>query len=122
MPTLTRSINLVTPRLTNHPRVTISEGNILTESWQQGAFHVIRAANILNRSYFDSDALIKILHNLRRHLTRDSILVVCNTDTDEEAINHATIFSLREDQRFVVLSKMNGGSEVEDLILQLPTP
>lgn len=122
MPTSTRSINLVTPRLMNHPRVTISEGNILTESWQPGRFHVIRAANILNKSYFDGNALFKILHNLRRHLTADGILIVCNTDTDEKAANHATIFALREDQRFVVLSKMNGGSEVEDLILQLPTP
>jgi len=117
MPTNTRAINLVTPRLMNHPRVTISEGNIVAESWQQGTFNVIRAANILNRSYFDNRALTKILHNLRRHLTRGGILVVCNTDTDEEAVNHASIFVLREDQRFEVLAKMNGGSEVEDLIL-----
>src|SRR5271168_4365264 len=58
MPTSTRSINLVTPRLMNHPRVTISEGNILTESWTPGAFDVIRAANILNQGYFDRGALI----------------------------------------------------------------
>jgi hypothetical protein len=121
MSTRTRAINLVTPRLMNHPRVTIGEGNILAESWQQGTFHVIRAANILNRSYFDNHALSKILHNLRRHLTPDGILVVCNTDTDEEAVNHATILALREDQQFEVLSRMNGGSEVDDLILHLPS-
>ncbi|MGA6949628.1 MAG: hypothetical protein WBQ40_14905 [Candidatus Sulfotelmatobacter sp.] len=119
MPTSTRAINLVTPRLMNHPRVTIGEGNILAESWQQGTFHVIRAANILNRSYFDNHALSKILHNLRRHLIPDGILVVCNTDTDEEAVNHATILALREDQQFEVLSRMNGGSEIEHLILHL---
>jgi len=121
MPTSTRSINLVTPRLMNHPRVTISEGNILTESWTPGAFDVIRAANILNQGYFDRGALIKILLNLRRHLTRSGVLAVCNTDTDEKAVNHASIFALREDQRFEVLSKINGGSEIEDLILHLPT-
>src|SRR5208282_4354951 len=48
MPTRTRSINLITPRLANHPRVTVREGNLMTDSQPQGAFHVIRAANILN--------------------------------------------------------------------------
>jgi hypothetical protein len=121
MPTRTRSISLVTPRLMNHPRVTISEANILTESGLQGTYHVIRAANILNKDYFDNDTLAKILHNLRRHLTPDGVLVVCSTDVDEASVNHATIFGLGADQRFVALSKMNGGSEVEGLILQLPS-
>jgi chemotaxis methyl-accepting protein methylase len=105
----------------NHPRVTISEANILTESGLQGTYHVIRAANILNKDYFDNDTLAKILHNLRRHLTPDGVLVVCSTDVDEASVNHATIFGLGADQRFVALSKMNGGSEVEGLILQLPS-
>jgi len=117
MPTRTRSINLITPGLVNHPRVSVSEANILAESWNQGSFHVIRAANILNKSYFDNETLTKILDNLRRHLTPNGILVVCNTDTDEKAVNHATIFALSKDRRFVPLSKMNGGSEADDLTL-----
>jgi hypothetical protein len=121
MRTTTRSINLVTPRLANHPRVTIGEGNIMTDSWPEGGFHVIRAANILNKDYFDDAAITRVLHNLRRHLTPDGILVVCATDTDEAAVNHATIFKLNRDKQFEALSKMNGGSEVEDLVLQLPS-
>jgi hypothetical protein len=120
MKTTTRPISLVTPRLINHPRMTIREGNILTDSWLCGAFHVIRAANILNRKYFDHNSLTKILNNLRRHLAADGILVVCRTDEDAKALNRATVFKLNEDNRFVVLSKMNGGSEIQDLILQLP--
>lgn len=120
MPTRTQGINLVTPKLTRHPRVTISEGDVLSESWLQGTFHVVRAANILNRKYFNDAALTKIAHNLRRHLTPDGILVVCRTDPDKEAVNRGTIFKLGEDQQFIVLSRMNGGSEVEDLILRLP--
>lgn len=118
MPTTTRAINLVTPRLTSHPRVTISKGDILVEDSLQGAFHVIRAANILNKDYFDDGALTKILRNLRRQLAPDGVLVVCNTDDD--GVNRATIFRLGEDNRFAALSKMNGGSEIEDLILELP--
>ncbi|MFZ0771037.1 MAG: class I SAM-dependent methyltransferase [Candidatus Sulfotelmatobacter sp.] len=120
MPTTTRAIHLVTPGLMNHPRVTIAEGNILTQSGLQGEFHAIRAANILNRGYFDDDTLTKILQNLRRHLTPNGILAVCQTH-DEESVNRAAIFELGEDNRFAVLAKMSGGSEIEDLILQLPT-
>src|SRR5271166_851720 len=119
MPVRTRAVNLVTPGLVGHPRVTVGEGNILAESWNEGTFHVIRAANILNKSYFDVDALTRILTNLRRQLATDGVLVVCNTDTDEAALNHATIFALGANNQFKVLSKMNGGSEVEELVLQL---
>jgi hypothetical protein len=118
MPTRTRAINLVTPRLVNHPRVTISERDILAEGMPQNTFHVIRAANILNKDYFDDGMLTRLLHNLRRQLTRGGILVVCHTDDD--GLNRATIFKLCQDNRFVALSRMNGGSEIEDLILQLP--
>ncbi len=120
IPTTIRPINLVTPRLSSHPRVTIKEGNILTESWLEGQFHVIRAANILNRRYFDDEALTKILNNLRQHLATDGILIVCRTVTDQKAVNHATIFRLGEGRRFELVSRMNGGSEIENLILQMP--
>jgi hypothetical protein len=120
MPARTRAINLVTPGLVGHPRVTVGEGNIVAESWNQGTFHLIRAANILNKSYFDVEALTKILTNLRCQLATDGILVVCNTDTDEAALNHATIFALGANHRFKVLSQMNGGSEVENLVVELP--
>jgi hypothetical protein len=122
MPTRTRAISLVTPRLMNHPRVTVSEANILTESGLQGAFHVIRAANILNRDYFDDGTLTKVLGNLRKHLNPDGILVVCYTDMSQGSVNRATIFKLGENKSFVVVSKMNGGSEIEDLIVRLPNP
>ncbi len=120
MPARTRAINLVTPGLVRHPKVAVGEGNILAESWNEGTFHIIRAANILNKSYFDVDALTRILTNLRRQLAMGGMLVVCNTDTDEAALNHATIFALGDNNRFKVLSKMNGGSEVEKLVVELP--
>ncbi|HEY1658125.1 MAG TPA: class I SAM-dependent methyltransferase [Candidatus Sulfotelmatobacter sp.] len=119
MPTTTKAIHLVTPRLANHPRVTVREGNIRTASGLQGEFHVIRAANILNRGYFDDDTLTSMVQNLRSHLTPGGILAVCHT-RDADGLNRATIFELGESNRFSVLTKMSGGSEIEDLILQLP--
>ena len=122
MRTRVRPISLVTPRLSSHPRVTIKEGNIMGDSWLEGKYHVIRAANILNRKYFTDDALVRILGNLRHHLAAGGILVVCRTDTDGKAANHATIFHLKTDMRLEVVSRMNGGSEIENLVLQLGSP
>jgi hypothetical protein len=122
MPTRVRPISLVTPRLSTHPKVTVKEGNILTESWLEGDFHVIRAANILNQTYFSNEELSQILNNLRRHLSADGILVVCRTDTDSVGRNRATIFRLTRDRRFELVSRMNGGSEIESLVMELPSP
>ena len=116
MPTRSRAVSLVTPKLLSHPRVTIKEGDILTESSLQGTFHVIRAANILNRAYFDDDVLADMMRHFRSHLIENGIFVICDTDKD---INRATVFKLKEDKQFAVLSTMNGGSGLEELILKL---
>jgi SAM-dependent methyltransferase len=118
MPTRAQAIHLVTPRLMKHPRVRVCEGDIVTESGLQGEFDVIRAANILNRGYFDDDTLARITQNLRRHLTPNGVLAVCHTH-DEESVNRASIFELGQNNRFALLAKMNGGAEIEDIILQL---
>lgn len=117
--TTTRSINLVIPKLTKHSRVTVREANILSESSLEGTFHVIRAANILNKSYFDNQALTKIVQNLRYHLAIGGILIVCRTDPHQEGLNRATIFELNGRRQFVTKSRLNGGSEIEELVLQL---
>lgn len=119
VPTTTRSISLVTPQLTNHSRVTVRAANILSESALEGTFHVIRAANILNKSYFDNHALTRILHNLRCHLAIGGILIVCRTDPHQEGLNRATVFELNEKKQFIAKSRLNGGSEIEELVLQL---
>lgn len=119
MPTKTRSISLVTPKLTKHSRVTVKEADILSESSLEGTFHVIRAANILNKSYFDNHALTKILQNLRCHLAMDGILIVCRTDPHQEGLNRATVFELNDGKQFVIKSRLNGDSEIEELVLHM---
>lgn len=119
MPTTSRNINLVIPRLMGHPRVIVREGDLLSGSGLEGEFHVIRAANILNRKYFDNAAIVRMVQNLEHQLAQDGLLVVCRTDLDGEGVNRGTIFKLGEDKRFAPVSQLNGGSEVEELILNI---
>jgi hypothetical protein len=114
-----RNVSFLTPRLQSHPRITVQEEDLLADSGSTARFQVIRAANILNHWYFDQDTLRMIVRNLRRQLTEGGLLVVCRTDLHGERINHGTIFKLGSDQRFSVLSRLNGSSEVEELILQM---
>lgn len=78
------------------------------------AFDVVRAANILNRGYFDDQVLRKIIATLRERLKPGGLFVVCRTWVDTGR-NHGTIFQLREDG-FVALRRLNQGSEIENLV------
>jgi SAM-dependent methyltransferase len=79
-----------------------------------GAFDVVRAANILNRGYFDDHVLRKIIATLRERLKPGGLFVVCRTWVDTGK-NHGTVFQLREDG-FVALRRLNQGSEIEHLV------
>jgi len=75
-----------------------------------GAFHVIRAANILNRAYFNDASIRHILTVLRERLNPDGLLIVVRTREDDNR-NDASIIRGSE-----VIARLNGGSEIEDLI------
>jgi hypothetical protein len=115
MRTITSNVHLVTPRLRHHPRVMIYEGDLLSGSGIHGTYHIIRAANILNRQYFDESMLRKIVCNLKAHLAPDGALAVCRTELDG---NHGTIFKVGGDHRLVPISRLNKGSEAEQAILE----
>jgi len=113
-----RPIKLVVPRLPESSNLEIVEDDILTNRSFQASFHVVRAANILNRSYFSESTLIRMLRNLRNRLLTGGLLVVCRTTEQNE--NQATLFTLDEDNKFGALARLGKGSEIEDLILALP--
>lgn len=79
----------------------------------QGKFHVIRAANILNKVYFDSTQLRTMLNNLHARLKEDGILIVSRTD--DCGNNNATIFR-KKDHHFQPIARLGHGSEIEQLI------
>lgn len=112
-----RPLKLVSPLLRN--RIEVVEDDILVNRAYRECFDVVRAANILNRGYFDEGTLMAMLLNLRNRLRRGGLLVVCRTN--EKNVNHGSILSLGEDGRLSQVARLNEGSEVEDIALSLPT-
>lgn len=110
---------LVSPRLQARASLKIVEDDILADASPiVEGFHVLRAANILNRSYFDDETLARMVANLRRRLTPHGLFIVCSTDSHNA--NHGTVFSLTRDGSFESRARIGNGSEVERLILELP--
>lgn len=113
-----RPVALVSPRLKPSPQLAVIEDDILSNTKLAGRFHVLRAANILNKAYFDEETLAAILRNLRARLVRGGLLIVCRTN--EQNVNNATVFTLNEAGRFEATARLGEGSEVESLVLNLP--
>ena len=113
-----RRIALVSPRLQRALNLELIEDSILEELRPARDFHALRAANILNRSYFDDDVLRRMLSSLRQRLQSGGLFIVCRTD--DEDVNSGTIFRLNEAGSFDALARIGGGTEIEDLVLALP--
>lgn len=113
-------IALVSPRLRRPANLEVIEDDILEELNPAREFHVLRAANILNRAYFDETTLRRMISNLRRRLLGDALLIVCRTNS--EGVNNGTIFSLSGAGKFTVVRRIGDGSEIEDLVLATLPP
>jgi hypothetical protein len=111
-------LTLMSPSLRRLPQLRAVEDDILVNTSYAQRFHVVRAANILNRAYFDVVTLERMLLNLRARLLPGGMLIVCRTN--ESGVNHATVFALGDDGRFRASARLNEGSEIADLVLQLP--
>lgn len=75
-------------------------------------FDVIRAANILNRGYFQAPQLIMMLQNIFVRLREGGILIVSRT---VDGVNHASVLQ-KEISGFRILDRLGNGSEIDDLI------
>jgi len=113
-----RPLDLVSRSLAGRANVRVVEDDVLSGDGFGRSFHVVRAANILNRTYFDDAKLSAILSNLRSRLLPGGLLVVCRTDA--RRVNRATVFALDPRGRLEVVGRLNGGSDVESLALELP--
>ena len=109
-------ITLLTKRLVECQNVRIMEDDLLAENPPEfdRAFHVVRAANILNRVYFPDVNLIRMVRTLIQRLKDHGLLILCRTM--EGGVNDATIFQLRPNRRLSVLMRLGSGSEIEEVI------
>jgi hypothetical protein len=113
-------IDLISTRLKENSAIEIIEDDILlnTDSKLQKRFHVIRAANIVQRGYFDDGAIIRVLYNLRNRLRIGGLLIVCRTN--KAGVNNGIILKLNEWNRFETVETIGTGSEIQDLVHELP--
>jgi hypothetical protein len=109
-----RPLQLVSRSLREFEQILVVEDDILNNRNYGNSFHVIRAANILNRAYFDECKLTAMIRNLRSRLVPGGLLIICKT-TEDDSVNHATLFKLQIDGKLAIVAKLNGGSEVEEL-------
>jgi hypothetical protein len=116
-----RPLELVSSALSSLPDVQIIEDNILADT-STDTVDVLRAANILNKVYFDRETLGRMVANLQRRLRPGGLMIVCRTDYGgtNNGTNNASLFRLNTDGKFEVVARLNAGSEIEDIVLHAP--
>lgn len=81
-------------------------------------FDLVRAANLLNRHYFEPNALRDAVANTIAYLAGPGAwLLVLRTHGAAE--HRGTLFRMDEHQRLSVIERYGSGSEVEDLVMEL---
>ncbi len=109
-------LKLISNKVRNIKNLILIEDDILNDNPDHHSkFDVIRAANILNKRFFDDEALRKMIANLRKKLKPGGILIVCRTLADEK--NHATIFKLTDENYFQAIETLGQGSEITNLVV-----
>jgi hypothetical protein len=110
-------VTLLTRKFAQRDSVRVIEEDLLAPERPEHhqAFQVVRAANVLNRVYFNEATLTQIMNKLKQRLKPGGLLIVCRTTFD--GANHASIFELVDESRLRVAHRLGGGSEIEDLLV-----
>lgn len=112
-------VALLTPRLRWSDAFRWQEDDITRRNPDfTGRFDLVRAANLLNRHYFEPPALRDAVANTIAYLSGPGAwLLVLRT---HGASGHrGTLFRMDEGRRLSVVDRYGPGSEVEDLVLEL---
>lgn len=108
-------LKLISNKVRNVDNLTLIEDDIQNDNPEHHSkFDVIRAANILNKQFFDDETLRKMVANLRKKLKPGGMLIICRTIADE---NHATIFKLTDENQFQAIEALGKGSEIIDMVI-----
>jgi chemotaxis methyl-accepting protein methylase len=109
------TISLVNPSAEACPEIHVHERSCLEHypEWD-GQFDAVRACNLLNKSYFDDEALVRIISLLKKYLKPEGLLLVSRNPEEEERSENGTLFTKRGGE-LVVLERIGTGSEIEPL-------
>lgn len=111
-------IVLVTAGIRNSDMIDLVEQDIeqFRSDWEN-EFDLIRAANVLNRSYFGLERLAAIVGHLARYLKDGGLLAVCRSD-DIGDRHHGNVF-VKDTHcgRMKRIDQMGAGSEVGEIVL-----
>jgi hypothetical protein len=109
-----RRVDLVSPTVRACSTVSVIQDDIFVRRPELHArFHALRAANILNRAYFDDEQLRAGIASLRERLRPGGLLILCRTHDD--GTNHGSIVQAT-DEGWIVAARIGEGSEIENLI------
>lgn len=118
---VSREFRLVSPRLDAHPEVRVEQNDIFTPTDRFfGRFDFIRAANILNRGYFDERALRTALVNVASYLRGPGAWLLIARSTGPKT--NGTLFRVAQDGHLRVACRIGIGSEIESLVLSTRLP
>ncbi len=117
LPHSQKPMSLVTPDLlTLADDIKLLDDDILAPCPDElaGQFDVLRAANILNRSYFDEATLTRMLRNLKRRLCEEGLIVIVRSD--ESMTNHGVIARLSREGDWNIVERFGDASDAEALL------
>lgn len=111
-----RLLQLVSPRVRVGAGVELLSDDILAPnpSELRERFHVVRAANILNPSYFEPPTIRRMAASLAERLRDGGLLVVCKTEDD--GTNGAALYR-RNDSKLEAVATFGNGVPVHALVL-----
>ena len=116
LPILKRKLPLLTQAALNSSVEWLYD-DILSKptSYMLGKFDVVRAANILNKGYFDRQSVAIAVQNVRERLSGPGSYFIVNR-THSDGSNHGTIFEMGSDGRFSTRCSIGQGSEISDIV------
>ncbi len=111
------SVALVSARLRDSAEIEPVEHDLAAfrPDWE-GRFDLVRAANVLNLSYFSRTQLESMVRHLMRYLSDGGLLAVVRTD-EETGRHDASVFLKTPDGRALCVDELGKGSEIRDIVL-----
>ena len=114
--TKSERVALINPRLAANDDIEVLEDDLLKRNPNFTArFDFIRAANVLNREYFDEATLKGAIATLKSYLSGPGALLLI-VRTNDETGHHGAFYELGADGRLTGVETVGGGSELAAII------